>query len=156
MLMALAVLHCGKETPTPFPPAPGPTPGPEPRVQAELLIFSAPWCGPCATLNPQVHSKYEAAHLGDSAKVTIMVTTGAQNGTPPDQAAIDAYKHKFPLFDAKPDPWRFTTYKKYFGASNIAIPAAVLLPKAGPPVLFRPGSFSAQELIVALKEASQH
>lgn len=140
-LVILALFGCtpvsapkGGEEPKPLPPI-------EEIEKVELLLFSAPWCGPCKEMHPAI-----AKQLDVEIPVTLYVETGWTSSQQPSEAIAKEYKKQMGLdFDFVPDPWKWTTYKKYLG-SQLAIPGAAVLVNGELVKKFPAGSFTAKQV----------
>lgn len=122
-------------------PKPIPTPPPGQESVVELLLFSAPWCHPCKEMHPEIERQLDV-----DIPVTLYVVTGASSSQAPTEESAAAYKKLMPLdFDFVPDPWKWTTYKKYLGTS-LAIPGAAVLVDGVLVKKFQPGTFTAKQV----------
>jgi hypothetical protein len=154
VLVGLILVSCQSgEGPGPDPI--GPIPDPAVTVEsAQLLIFSAPWCSPCHQLHKEFIPQYNAdEELKAAVKVTVWVTTGNSSSQAPTQATADAYKAALKApYEFLPDPWKWTTFKKYLGGS-LAIPGGVVLDENGEVLQkFPPGTCSASALLKYLRQ----
>lgn len=121
-----------------------------PTHKANLILFSAPWCGECA---PKLHAIDSALNeLGvarKSVSTTVYVVDGLRPGSHPDDSITAKYAEKIGVPDFKfvSDPWRWTTFSIYYTDKFYAIPGAVLLDEGGREVrLFDRGTFTPQEV----------
>lgn len=122
-------------------PKPIPTPPPGEVSKVELYLFSAPWCKPCKEMHPEIERTLDV-----KIPVTLYVVTGASSNQVPTEASVAEYKKLMPLdFDFVPDPWKWTTFKKYLGTS-LAIPGAVVLVDGVLVKKFQPGTFTAKQV----------
>lgn len=120
---------------------------------AQLLVFTAPWCEPCEKLHPALNKGiHESATLKEKLLVIAYVTTGASSSQMPTPELCEKYKAKLAVdYSFVPDPWKWTTFKKYFG-SSLAVPAAVVLDVDGNVLQkFPPGSATAPALLRYLR-----
>jgi hypothetical protein len=126
-----------------------------PNVKLHLYLFAAENCNPCraelsqigANLNTQLGSKMS------EVQVVVYVTNGKDSGTPPTQAIADNFKQMIGFnFQAVPDPWNRTTYRRFYGLnSSGAIPAVVVTDaNDANPYLFQPGTFVQDQVIAYL------
>ena len=121
--------------------APKPLPPEEKIDTVELILFSAPWCGPCKDMHPEIERTLDV-----DIPVTMYVETGASSSQKPTEESAAQYKKDTGWgFNFVPDPWKWTTNKKYFGA-NVAIPAAVVLVNGELAKKFAPGTFTARQV----------
>lgn len=141
-LFLLVLMGCA---PVSHPPQGGEEPKPLPPIEeidkVELLLFSAPWCKPCKDMHPQIERE-----LDSDIPVSLYVVTGWTSSQPPTEAIAADYKKQMPLsFNFLPDPWKWTTYKKYLG-TNLSIPAAAVLVNGEMVKKFPAGSFTAKQV----------
>lgn len=126
-------------TPTPSN-TPDPGPGAEP---VSLYLFGAPPCAPCKkeipTLQERIKSEFGA--LADKIQVTVYVTSGQQFIDPPTDAVSQEWAKSMNVtFKMVNDlPFKCKLYKSYFDKS-CAVPASVILNKAGEPITKFPAS----------------
>lgn len=140
-LLLLALVACapvthdkGGEDPKPLPPI-------EEIDKVELLLFSAPWCKPCHEMHPEIERQLDV-----DIPVTLYVGTDWNSTKPPTEASVADYKKQMPLdFNFVPDPWKWTTYKKYLG-TNVSIPAAAVLVNGEMVKKFPAGTFTAKQV----------
>lgn len=127
---------------------------PEEKVEnVQLYLFSAPWCGPCKEMHPEIGRQIKAAGISAKVDVTLWVETGWTSQQQPTEQIAAEYQKQLglPEFTFTPDPWKWLTFKKYMGP-QLAIPgAAVLDPSDVLVKKFAPGSFSAQHVVDYLK-----
>lgn len=160
LLLLAIVCACGSQnSPDPLQYEPGqPIPLPEERLDsAKLYIFTAPWCHPCSELHKALGPALEAEpELKEKVAVTAWVGSTSNPSTPSNEASCAEYKLKLGVFyEFLPDPWRYKTYAKYFGSVG-PIPAAAALDDKGELLQkFKPGTFSAEDLIRYFKAILQ-
>lgn len=133
-----------EEGPTPTStPTPSNTPDPGPKVESvSLYLFGAPPCAPCKkeipTLQQRIQSEFGA--LADKIQVTVYVTSGQQFIDPPSEAVSEEWAKTMNVtFKMVSDEWKCKKYKSYFDKS-CAVPASLILNKAGEPITKFPAS----------------
>lgn len=123
--------------------------------KVSIVLFSTPWCEPCEHMLPAIDSKLNS-DLGDSVdrvETSVFVVTGKKAAQPPTQEIADEYKKKLGVsFKMRPDPWKWTNYKKYFQTTALIVPAVVVLDGEGNALrAFDPGTFTADEVVAYLQ-----
>ncbi len=128
---------------------------------AEVLIFSAPWCTVCNHEIPEVHYllNADAQDLNKHIKVTIHVVSDIDK-RPPNATAVEEYQRilyetEGVDFGMAADPWMYKTYRQYFKWTGGGVPGAVILDSNRAVVKkFEPGSdFDAHDIFEAMKSA---
>lgn len=123
-------------------------------TNVQLVMFSTPWCEPCEILLPQLDGQLkQQTSLAQHLKSQLFIVTGAKSSQPPTPEIAAQYKEKLKLsFETAADPWKWTTYKKYYGATGVRVPGAVVLTEDGTVLkTFPPGQFDAAEVVSYLK-----
>ena len=122
--------------------------------QYSVIMFSTPNCEACETVLPRTDqlvntqlTSVQRAHVD----IKGYVITAADGFHPPTAAIADAYKAKLGLtFPVFPDPWRWTNYKKYYGAEELRVPGAVVIDPTGTWTKFDSG-FTAEKVFAYLQ-----
>jgi len=137
-------------------------PGEGGYTPAKLLLFGAPWCGECKKELPEVNQllKEHSAAFREALTIQVLVTTGAERTDMPTQEIADELIQSLGLagMEALPDP-KWEVFKKYLGRRLVGrLPAAVIIPlgpDGGEPILLKPGTYVAQDVLLTLKEVMQ-
>ncbi len=137
-------------TPTP---SSEPTPGTEP---ISLYLFGAPPCAPCKkeipTLQQRIQSEFGG--LAQKIEVTVFVTSGQQFIDPPSQSVSEEWAKSMNVtFKMVSDEWKCKKYKSYFD-KTCAVPASLIVNKAGVPIQKFPASSTdrTDEILAKLHE----
>lgn len=97
------------------------------RPEAELVLFSAPWCEPCKR---QIPAAVRAAD-GKASVTTVYVETGTSPSQPPTEASAAQYKEMLGIaVPVIPDVWHWKKFKQWVG-KDLRVPAGVALSKDG-------------------------
>jgi thiol-disulfide isomerase/thioredoxin len=153
LLLALSLAACGDQggvvKPT-TPPRPRPTDPNKPEARNLLIVWAAPWCGPCKALLPEIERELAKLSAADRAKFryVVYVVSGIANGNIPcDQNALNAERQYAPSAERICDN-RGKLYRDYGLGNAVSIPAGAVV--VGENVqLFRPGTIIASEIIEA-------
>ena len=97
----------------------------EPKVEKPIVVvFGAPWCGPCKRDLPTVQAAIKP-HL-DDLDFVFYVTTGYRSNELPTQEIADKYRDYLGLSAVAAPDVRWGVYRAIFG-SSLSIPAVAVL-----------------------------
>lgn len=99
------------------------------KPAVRLLIFSTPWCESCKLELP---AALKAISGNLTVQPTVYIETGSKPFDPPSLELAMKYQTVLGLnCEVLPDPWRWTTYRRYFGNDHAMVPAAVAVDAEG-------------------------
>ena len=149
LLATLALFGCGRSGQV----NPQPPPVTHSGAKLTVLAFGAPWCSTCKDILPELNTKINALPKAAQVGRQLLVTSADTPAKPPTAEIAAAYGAQYaPQMEAKTDPWRWQTFRKYVGM-DFKLPAVVVLKENGDVLrVYKAGSFVVDEIIGLLNE----
>lgn len=151
LFLLVSLAGCGVETSAPEPKSKPPIEIPDEDdgdaiEKPSLLVFGAPWCGPCKKWLPEIDQAVKSRD--GKFNYVFYVTTGYRSNELPTQEIADRYRTYLSLAaDAYPDV-QWAVYRAYFG-NALSIPAVVILDR-NRKVVYRSRSMHVAEIAARL------